>query len=203
MAGGPTRAWEDDGFDDAVPFLARPELRRIAGEGAVRRRRPAPWCTPDACCPCASSHFARDIPPPPHGLRSLVSTVTRWTAPRPRPPHRACPLPLPRRRCRRPDAAEPGDGTRQRQEARTEHCAGVVRPERTAEAEDVFCGCPGFDEAFDRLRADKVVALSGGRDSGRPAAAPVLLHRVGAGTARPRHLACPRRALAGGAGERR
>ncbi|MFE1444869.1 hypothetical protein [Streptomyces olivaceoviridis] len=66
----------------------------------------------------------------------------------------------------------------------TEHFAGVVPPERTAELADVFRGCPSFDEALDRLRTDKVVVLSGGRDSGRQSAALMLLHRVAGGTVR-------------------
>ncbi|NBE50086.1 hypothetical protein [Streptomyces boluensis] len=42
----------------------------------------------------------------------------------------------------------------------------------------VFRECPSFDEARERLRTDRVVFLSGGRDSGRRSAALMLLHRL-------------------------
>ncbi|MCG0062860.1 hypothetical protein L0F81_06075 [Streptomyces tricolor] len=66
----------------------------------------------------------------------------------------------------------------------SEPFAGVVRPEKIAELADVFRGCPSFDEALARLRTDKVVVLSGGRDSGRRSAALMLLHRVAGNTVR-------------------
>lgn len=44
---------------------------------------------------------------------------------------------------------------------------------------DVFQGCPSFDEALKRLRDDRIVLLSGGRDTGRRSAALMLLHRLG------------------------
>ncbi|MEU0006512.1 hypothetical protein ABZ079_20115 [Streptomyces sp. NPDC006314] len=65
-----------------------------------------------------------------------------------------------------------------------EHLSGVVRPEEITKLADVFRGCPSFEEALARLRADKVVILSGGRDTGRRSAALMLLHRVSGGTVR-------------------
>ncbi|MCL3995334.1 hypothetical protein [Streptomyces lavenduligriseus] len=70
-----------------------------------------------------------------------------------------------------------------------EHFAGVEPPERLAELADVFCGCLSFEQALARLRTDKVVILSGGRDSGRRSAALMLLHRVTGGSVR--HLVQP------------
>ena len=44
---------------------------------------------------------------------------------------------------------------------------------------EVFRGSPSFDEASARLRDDRIVLLSGGRDTGRRAAALMLLHQLG------------------------
>ncbi|MYX27948.1 hypothetical protein GTY75_15035 [Streptomyces sp. SID8381] len=62
--------------------------------------------------------------------------------------------------------------------------SGVVRPEEIAQLADVFCGGPSFDEALARLREDRVVVLSGGRDTGRRTAALMLLRRLTDGTVR-------------------
>ncbi|GGY03777.1 hypothetical protein [Streptomyces djakartensis] len=43
----------------------------------------------------------------------------------------------------------------------------------------VFRGCDSFDEALRRLREDRLVILSGGRETGRRSAALMLLHRLG------------------------
>ncbi|WP_225824996.1 hypothetical protein [Streptomyces naphthomycinicus] len=64
------------------------------------------------------------------------------------------------------------------------HLSGPVRPEVLTELTAVFRGCPSFEEALARLRADRVVILSGGRDTGRRSAALMLLHRVTGGTLR-------------------
>ncbi|MGW4272969.1 hypothetical protein ACWEGQ_11535 [Streptomyces seoulensis] len=65
-----------------------------------------------------------------------------------------------------------------------EQLSGVVRPEEIAQLADVFCGCPSFDEALARLREDRVVVVSGGRDTGRGSAALMLLRRLTDGTVR-------------------
>ncbi|MGW2747476.1 hypothetical protein [Streptomyces sp. NPDC001450] len=67
---------------------------------------------------------------------------------------------------------------------RPEHVSGVIRPEELTDLADVFRGCASFDEALARLRTDKVVVLSGGRDTGRRSAALMLLHRAAGGTVR-------------------
>jgi hypothetical protein len=61
---------------------------------------------------------------------------------------------------------------------RPEHVSGVIRPEEITELAEVFRSCASFDEALTRVRTDKVVVLSGGRDTGRRSAALMLLHRV-------------------------
>lgn len=77
--------------------------------------------------------------------------------------------------------------------APTEHLSGAFTSGEMTELAEVFCGCPSFDEALTRLRTDRVVILAGGRDTGRKAAAQMLLHRVAGSTVRrlgpPRSLA--------------
>lgn len=65
-----------------------------------------------------------------------------------------------------------------------EHLSGEVPQEQVEELSYVFHGCPSFDEALDRLRSDRVVILSGGRDTGRRSAALMMLLRLGAGRVR-------------------
>ncbi|MFL1902467.1 hypothetical protein ACJWDR_25690 [Streptomyces tauricus] len=60
-----------------------------------------------------------------------------------------------------------------------DHRSGEIPPDRVKELSGVFCRCPSFEEAFTRLRNDKVVILSGGRDTGRGAAALMLLSHLG------------------------
>ncbi|MGW3953393.1 hypothetical protein ACWEKM_21325 [Streptomyces sp. NPDC004752] len=67
---------------------------------------------------------------------------------------------------------------------RPEHLSGVVPAEKIKELADVFRSCPSFDEALVRLRGDRVVILSGGRDTGRQSAALMLLQRATGGTVR-------------------
>lgn len=59
-----------------------------------------------------------------------------------------------------------------------EHLSGEIRPEQIEELSYVFHACPSFDEALARLRADRVVILAGGRDTGRRSAALMLLRRL-------------------------
>ncbi|MFD7774953.1 hypothetical protein [Streptomyces sp. NPDC059753] len=48
----------------------------------------------------------------------------------------------------------------------------------------VFRTCPSFDRALTRLRAERVVVVSGGHATGRRSAAVMLLHRLGVGRMR-------------------
>ncbi|ANS67253.1 hypothetical protein SLINC_5029 [Streptomyces lincolnensis] len=69
------------------------------------------------------------------------------------------------------------------------HVGGRAEPSRTlsgpvprSEIEEltaVFRECPRFDEALTRLRDDRVVVLSGGRETGRRSAALMMLRRLG------------------------
>ncbi|MFI8229803.1 hypothetical protein ACIGDI_13290 [Streptomyces sp. NPDC085900] len=61
---------------------------------------------------------------------------------------------------------------------RPEHLSGEIRREQIEELSCVFHACPSFDEALARLRADRVVVLAGGRDTGRRSAALMLLRRL-------------------------
>nr|WSY52518.1 hypothetical protein OG999_21955 [Streptomyces sp. NBC_00886] len=64
---------------------------------------------------------------------------------------------------------------------RSEHLSGEVPRDKVEDLAKVFHGCPSFDEALARLeRGDRIVVLSGGRDTGRRSAAQMLLRRVGA-----------------------
>ncbi|WP_329246699.1 hypothetical protein [Streptomyces canus] len=63
---------------------------------------------------------------------------------------------------------------------RLEHLSGEIPKEQVEELSYVFHECPSFEEALDRLRSDRVVILSGGRDTGRRSAALMLLLRLGA-----------------------
>lgn len=67
---------------------------------------------------------------------------------------------------------------------RTEHLSGEIRREQIEELSYVFHGCPSFDEALARLRADRVVILAGGQDTGRRSAALMLLQQLRAGRVR-------------------
>ncbi|QWB23679.1 MULTISPECIES: hypothetical protein [Streptomyces] len=58
--------------------------------------------------------------------------------------------------------------------------SGPVPHGEIEELQVVFRGCQSFDEALKRLRADRLVILSGGRETGRRTAALMLLHRLGA-----------------------
>ncbi|MEV0485543.1 hypothetical protein AB0I69_33675 [Streptomyces sp. NPDC050508] len=59
---------------------------------------------------------------------------------------------------------------------RSEHLSGEVLPDDVEELAQVFHGCPSFDEALTRLkRGERIVVLSGGRDTGRRSAALMLL----------------------------
>ncbi|RPF35581.1 hypothetical protein [Streptomyces sp. TLI_185] len=60
-----------------------------------------------------------------------------------------------------------------------EQLSGEIPRENIQKLSGVFCGCPSFDEALHRLRTEKVVILSGGRDTGRSSAALMLLDRLG------------------------
>ncbi|EFL34232.1 conserved hypothetical protein [Streptomyces viridochromogenes DSM 40736] len=62
--------------------------------------------------------------------------------------------------------------------------SGPIPPSEIKELEGVFRGCRSFDEAFERLRDDRLVILSGGRETGRRSAALMLLHRLGTGRMR-------------------
>ncbi|MFI6371716.1 hypothetical protein [Streptomyces sp. NPDC050546] len=62
--------------------------------------------------------------------------------------------------------------------------SGPIPPSEVEELEGVFRGCQSFDEALKRLRDDRLVILSGGRETGRRTAALMLLHRSGAGRLR-------------------
>ncbi|MGR4853365.1 hypothetical protein [Streptomyces sp. LARHCF252] len=57
--------------------------------------------------------------------------------------------------------------------------SGPIPHSEIEELQDVFRGCPSFDEALERLRDDRLVILSGGRETGRRTAALMLLHRLG------------------------
>ncbi|MFJ6391861.1 hypothetical protein ACIQJT_30095 [Streptomyces sp. NPDC091972] len=70
---------------------------------------------------------------------------------------------------------------------RLEHLSGEIPREQVEELSYVFHDCPSFDEALDRLRSDRVVILSGGRDTGRRSAALMLLLRLGAEPMRSLH----------------
>ncbi|MBK6014910.1 hypothetical protein [Streptomyces sp. MBT53] len=64
---------------------------------------------------------------------------------------------------------------------RSEHLSGEVPPDDVEELAQVFHGCPSFDEALARLkRGDRIVVLSGGRDTGRGTAARMLLRSLDA-----------------------
>ncbi|MFE2214065.1 hypothetical protein ACFW93_19165 [Streptomyces canus] len=65
-----------------------------------------------------------------------------------------------------------------------EHLSGEIPQEQVEELSYVFHGCPSFDEALERLRSDRVVILSGGRDTGRRSAALMMLLRLRAGRVR-------------------
>ncbi|MGW3418636.1 hypothetical protein [Streptomyces phaeochromogenes] len=60
-----------------------------------------------------------------------------------------------------------------------DHLSGEIPRARIEKLSDVFCRCPSFDDALDRLRTDKVVILSGGRATGRGSAALMLLSLLG------------------------
>ncbi|MFJ9035344.1 hypothetical protein ACIRF8_01955 [Streptomyces sp. NPDC102406] len=57
--------------------------------------------------------------------------------------------------------------------------SGPIPSAEIASLVGVFQECPRFGEAYARLKEDKVVFLSGGRDTGRRTAALMLLHRMG------------------------
>ncbi|MFE9474461.1 hypothetical protein ACFYOR_26010 [Streptomyces griseofuscus] len=65
--------------------------------------------------------------------------------------------------------------------ARPEHLSGVIRPEEITQLAEVFHGCASFEKALARLRTERIVILSGGRDTGRCSAALMLLHRATGG----------------------
>ncbi|MFF5977857.1 hypothetical protein ACFY78_03265 [Streptomyces olindensis] len=62
--------------------------------------------------------------------------------------------------------------------------SGPVPQSEIDELAGVFRGCGSFDEALKRLRDDRWVILSGGRETGRRSAALMLLHRLGTGPIR-------------------
>ncbi|MEV0256500.1 hypothetical protein AB0H82_19855 [Streptomyces sp. NPDC050732] len=64
--------------------------------------------------------------------------------------------------------------------------SGPIPQAEVDELEAVFQGCASFEEALTRLRAERVIVLSGGHASGRRCAAMMLLSRLGIG--RLRHL---------------
>ncbi|MFH8895027.1 hypothetical protein ACH4HG_01305 [Streptomyces coeruleorubidus] len=57
--------------------------------------------------------------------------------------------------------------------------SGPIPRSEIDELADVFRDCDSFDEAFARLRDDRLVILSGGRETGRRSAALMLLRRLG------------------------
>ncbi|MEY9993516.1 hypothetical protein ABIE67_005548 [Streptomyces sp. V4I8] len=57
--------------------------------------------------------------------------------------------------------------------------SGPVPQSEIEELTEVFRGCHSFDEALKGLRDDRLVILSGGRETGRRTAALMLLHGVG------------------------
>ncbi|MGK5691532.1 hypothetical protein ACSNOJ_01220 [Streptomyces sp. URMC 128] len=57
--------------------------------------------------------------------------------------------------------------------------SGPVPQSEIEELAAVFRGCDSFDEALARLRNDRLVILSGGRETGRRSAALMLLRRLG------------------------
>ncbi|MYS89497.1 MULTISPECIES: hypothetical protein, partial [Streptomyces] len=57
--------------------------------------------------------------------------------------------------------------------------SGPIPQSEIDELADVFRGCDSFDEALARLRNDRLVILSGGRETGRRSAALMLLRRLG------------------------
>ncbi|NEB00006.1 hypothetical protein [Streptomyces sp. SID13726] len=61
-----------------------------------------------------------------------------------------------------------------------EHLSGEIPREQVEELSYVFHSCPSFEEALSRLHSDRVVILSGGRDTGRRSAALMMLRRMGA-----------------------
>ncbi|MHC3473690.1 hypothetical protein ACYF6T_34055 [Streptomyces sp. 7R007] len=61
---------------------------------------------------------------------------------------------------------------------RPEHLSGEIRREQIEELSYVFHECPSFHEALAQLRAERVVVLAGGRDTGRRSAALMLLRRL-------------------------
>ncbi|MEV0639298.1 hypothetical protein AB0I77_31065 [Streptomyces sp. NPDC050619] len=65
-------------------------------------------------------------------------------------------------------------------EAETSRYVSGSIPRSDVEAlEVVFHECPSYHKALARLRTDKIVFLSGGRETGRRSAALMLLHRLG------------------------
>ncbi|CAM5505819.1 hypothetical protein [Streptomyces purpurascens] len=58
--------------------------------------------------------------------------------------------------------------------------SGPIPHAEIEELKVVFRGCQSFDEALELLRDDRLVILSGGRETGRRTAALMLLHRLGA-----------------------
>ncbi|MET9872441.1 hypothetical protein ABZZ16_41235, partial [Streptomyces sp. NPDC006386] len=57
--------------------------------------------------------------------------------------------------------------------------SGPIPRAEIDELAGVFRGCDSFDEALKRLREDRLVILSGGRETGRRSAALMLLRRLG------------------------
>lgn len=57
--------------------------------------------------------------------------------------------------------------------------SGPIPQAEIDELAGVFRGCASFDEALNRLRDDRMVILSGGRETGRRSAALMLLRRLG------------------------
>jgi hypothetical protein len=57
--------------------------------------------------------------------------------------------------------------------------SGPISPKEIKEVGDVYRGCPSFDKALKQLRDDRLVILSGGRETGRRSAALMLLRRLG------------------------